>query len=372
MVRDRPHDAVAPALFRAAGTPLLRADEQVFRAMLDGWVAQQRSRGLRDVTINARLSIVTRFQTYGGEYPWDWRATDFEDWVADIRSDRVLAFSTLRAYQHAVSLFCEYLTDRRYAWAEVCEQHFGAYPSQIVFEWNAVQHRNDYEGRPQRRALRPTELQALFDLMDEEVVRLQRSDSKGWVAAMRDAAAFKTCYAFGLRRQELASLTLEDLGPNPHAPEFGDYGVVYVRHGKASRGGPAKRRSVLTVMPWSVDVLREWTEVGRALLPKSARSSALWPSERTDRVSIDALGTRFARYRDAAGLPVELSLHALRHSYVTHLIEAGYDPLFVQEQVGHLHASTTSIYTSVSSDFRTRTLRAALDRTVQRAIGEEP
>jgi len=185
-------------------------------------------------------------------------------------------------------------------------------------------------------------------------------------------AAFKICYAFGLRRQELAGLTLEDVGQNPHAPEFGDYGVVYVRHGKASRGGPAKRRSVLTVMPWSVDVLREWAEVGRTLLPKSARSSALWPSERGATVAVKSFGTRFARYRDVAGLPAELSLHALRHSYVTHLIEAGYDPLFVQEQVGHLHASTTSIYTSVSSDFRTRTLRAALDQTVQRAISEEP
>ncbi|MGA5135282.1 tyrosine-type recombinase/integrase, partial [Streptomyces olivoreticuli] len=36
-----------------------------------------------------------------------------------------------------------------------------------------------------------------------------------------------------------------------------------------------------------------------------------------------------------------------RHSYVTHLIEDGWDPRFVQEQVGHEHASTTAIYTCV-------------------------
>jgi site-specific recombinase XerD len=49
---------------------------------------------------------------------------------------------------------------------------------------------------------------------------------------------------------------------------------------------------------------------------------------------------------------------------VTHLIEDGFDPRFVQEQVGHEHASTTSIYTCVSSDFRTRSLRQALDRAI--------
>ncbi|MGY3064563.1 site-specific recombinase XerD [Streptomyces sp. TE3672] len=54
---------------------------------------------------------------------------------------------------------------------------------------------------------------------------------------------------------------------------------------------------------------------------------------------------------------------------MTHLIEAGYDPLFVQQQVGHSYASTTALYTSVSSDFRTRTLRKVLDGTISRAIG---
>ncbi len=51
-------------------------------------------------------------------------------------------------------------------------------------------------------------------------------------------------------------------------------------------------------------------------------------------------------------------------SYVTHLTEDGFDVRFVQVQVGHEHASTTSIYTCVSSDYRTRTLKEALARSV--------
>jgi hypothetical protein len=45
--------------------------------------------------------------------------------------------------------------------------------------------------------------------------------------------------------------------------------------------------------------------------------------------------------------------------------------LRVQQQVGHSYASTTALYTSVSSDFGNRTLRAALDRSIQAALGRD-
>lgn len=53
-------------------------------------------------------------------------------------------------------------------------------------------------------------------------------------------------------------------------------------------------------------------------------------------------------------------MHALRHSYVTHLVEFGYPEKFVSLQVGHDHASTTAIYTGVSDEYRTRLVLNAL------------
>jgi len=47
---------------------------------------------------------------------------------------------------------------------------------------------------------------------------------------------------------------------------------------------------------------------------------------------------------------------------VTHLIEDGFDPFFVQQQVGHSWGATTALYTGVSGDFKNQSLRAALDR----------
>lgn len=101
---------------------------------------------------------------------------------------------------------------------------------------------------------------------------------------------------------------------------------------------------------------------------RHADGSALWPSERGRRVGLQRLDSRFAAYRDDLGLDPVLDFHSLRRSYVTHLIEDGWDALFVQQQAGHDHASTTSIHTCVSSDFRTRTLRRALDATVEAAL----
>jgi integrase/recombinase XerC len=96
---------------------------------------------------------------------------------------------------------------------------------------------------------------------------------------------------------------------------------------------------------------------------------AAWPSERGIRVGVKHLNKRLAEYRDVLGMDPALDFHSLRRSYVTYLIEDGWDPRFVQEQVGHDHASTTSIYTCVSSDYRVRTLRRALAATLATALG---
>lgn len=375
---DRAAPGSAPRLLTGPhAAALLRPDEQVFTQMLTGWRDQQLARGLSEATIAPRLAVIRRFQAFANDYPWAWRPVDLEEFLAELRvgdgsgGRRGGAVSTIRAYVGAVRLFCDFVADPRYEWTAVCEQLFGSHPTQVCFEWNTLTHSSDDEGRPQRRALTKAELQALFDHIDDQVAALRSRGSKGWLAALRDSAAFKVAYGYGLRRRELAMLDLEDVGSNPHAPEFGSYGVLYVRWGKATKGGPPRRRSVLTVFAWTVAVLQEWAQTYRDLFPTAARSSALWPTERTARIQLSSLGDRFAMYRAAVGLPDEIGLHCLRHSYVTHLIEDGVDPLFVQQQVGHSHASTTALYTSVSSDFRTRTLRRVLDADIAHAIGAD-
>src|ERR1700738_4813923 len=85
-------------------------------------------------------------------------------------------------------------------------------------------------------------------------------------------------------------------------------------------------------------------------------------TRRGGRISARQIDDRSAQLRGLAGLPDELSVHCLRHSYVSHLIEDGADPLFVQWQAGHSWASTTAVYTSGGSAPKNRMLRAALAR----------
>jgi integrase/recombinase XerC len=93
-------------------------------------------------------------------------------------------------------------------------------------------------------------------------------------------------------------------------------------------------------------------------------------TERGSRLSTGYVSRRFASYRDELGLPGELTPHSMRHSYVTHLIEDGWDELFVRMQVGHRFASTTAIYTGVSGDYKNEVMRRALRDQLGRG-GEE-
>ncbi|WP_442914210.1 tyrosine-type recombinase/integrase [Kribbella sp. NBC_00359] len=78
---------------------------------------------------------------------------------------------------------------------------------------------------------------------------------------------------------------------------------------------------------------------------------------------------RIRRYCSELGLSEGVDIHSLRRSYATHLLEAGWNPRFVQDQMGHEYASTTGIYQFTSDEFCRPILRAALDRTVGEALG---
>lgn len=363
---DRLTPGFVPKVLRNDAVSFLRPDERVFDAMLDGWSAQMLARGLQVSTIENRLRVIRRFQGFSETFPWSWQPVDFDDYMAERRSgDKPIHLTTLRTESNTVAMFCSFLCSPAYGWAELCQATFGDIPSQICFQWNTPRHTADDALPPGRRAFTQTELQRLFDVLDDQVDAAQAKGSKRWLTLFRNSMAFKLCYAYGLRRNELAMLDVQDFGPNPHVPDYGMYGALKVRWAKGTAASGPRRRDVMTVpeFEWSVQMMRVWTSPGgRDRFPTAEQSSALWPSERGDRIAAGTLSDAFTVAREAAGLPQELSLHCLRYSYVTHLIEAGADPLFVQTQVGHSSGSTTSLYTSVSADFKQKTIQKMIAR----------
>ncbi|MCX5070965.1 tyrosine-type recombinase/integrase [Streptomyces sp. NBC_00513] len=118
-------------------------------------------------------------------------------------------------------------------------------------------------------------------------------------------------------------------------------------------------------MPWAVEAVEDYVVNIRPRFGVPDHP-ALWLTERGGRLQPREVNDRFTAYRDAIGLPPELTPHSLRHSHVTHQIEDGVDAKFVQDQDGHRYASTTAIYTAVSGDFMNTMMRKALNHAFER------
>ncbi len=352
-----------------SGVAQLHPEAAMVEAMLRGWRAQQLARGLQQDTIEARERLMRRFGEFTNDYPWQWGPADVDEWSLSLTAERHLAPSTIRSYQCSLRQFNDYLCDDRYGWVAACQQQFGprAHPVAICHEWNTIAHLNDYEGDPEARPFTREELQRFLDFADSQVERAVTARRKGALAAYRDATLFKVLYGWGLRRTEASKLDVVDFGRNPAAPEFGDYGMLNVRYGKAKRGQPPRRRNVASVMGWAVEAVVDYVENVRPRFG-CPEHPALWVTERGGRLKPVEINARFVAYRDALGLPRALVPHSMRHSYVSHLTEDGVDRRFIQCQVGHEVDSSTAVYTHVSSDFMNTALRNALTP----ALGDGP
>jgi integrase/recombinase XerC len=353
-----------------SGVIQLRPQDAMVESMLRGWRAQQSARGLREETVVSRELLVRRFLDFVNEYPWAWTSAHVDEWSLWLTSEKHLAPSTVRGYQGDLRLFSEFLIDGRYGWAVACQEAFGTHPVAICHEWNTIAHLSGYEGRPEARPFSRGEVQRFLDYADEQVERAVRAGRKGALAAYRDATLFKVIYGWGLRRTEAAKLDLVDFGRNAAAPQFGRYGVLNVRYGKAKRGQAPRRRNVLSVMDWAVEAVADYVENVR---PRFGliEHPALWVTERGGRIKPAEVNARFVAYRDALGLPKELVVHSMRHAYVTHLTEDGVDRRFIQCQVGHESDSSTAIYTHVSNDFMNTMLRKALAPALDSTVSAE-
>jgi integrase/recombinase XerC len=154
--------------------------------------------------------------------------------------------------------------------------------------------------------------------------------------ALRDRAIVETAYAAGLRISELASADLASLD---------------LRRGEVRVLGKGRKERVGLLGRPAVAALNAWLDEGRPVL--AARNPEAPPRElflnhHGAPLGVRGLRFRLDRLRRAAGLPVGVSPHTLRHSFATHLLDGGADLRVVQELLGHESLATTQIYTHVS------------------------
>lgn len=154
------------------------------------------------------------------------------------------------------------------------------------------------------------------------------------VACYRDTAILETIYSCGLRISELCGLRAEDL----------DWNEQLVR----VRGKGRKERLV----PIGEPALRAIQAYWRLMPQMPVNTAPVFQSHsiKTGPLSPCLLQQRLKKYLILAGLDPHLTPHKLRHSYATHLLDAGADLRSVQELLGHAHLVTTQVYTHVTTD----------------------
>ncbi len=160
-------------------------------------------------------------------------------------------------------------------------------------------------------------------------------------AGRRDAAVLEVLYSAGLRIHEAVGLNLGDL--DPAAQTF------------RVRGKGRKERVCFLGRP-AAAALRAWLELRTpqtAAGPAGANTAAqpLFTNQRDGgRLTARSVQRAFKLYLREAGLAPDCTPHKLRHSFATHLLDAGADLRSVQEMLGHASLSTTQIYTHVSTE----------------------
>src|SRR4051812_37261329 len=125
--------------------------EQFLATVLDGWERQQRAKDFSPDTIRTRRSIVVKMVDSSGHYRWEWTFGDADDFFAHARGVRTLIHATVRSYQSAIRLFCEYACDPPYDWNDQCGSLFGRLFGQVITEINQITHTQPTEARTAKR-----------------------------------------------------------------------------------------------------------------------------------------------------------------------------------------------------------------------------
>lgn len=280
------------------------ADETAFYEFM----ATERSASPRTLA-NYRHAL-TSFRTWKGDPGFSWRTAvtdDFRDHLFALMKSGMQR-STIRLRFAALRSFYKFLVLRR--------GH--AHSPVAVVELPKT-------GRPLPVTLTLAQADELLGLP----LRLPlQKRSPAWLPA-RDAAILETFYSCGLRISELIGLDVRD--------------VDFIGESVKVRGKGAKERIVPLGGPAIAAIQRYRREA-------AVTNGPLFLSVRMRRITQQAVDLLLRKYIKHSSIPFAISPHKLRHSFATHLLDAGADLRSVQALLGHASLSTTQLYTHVTRE----------------------
>lgn len=190
----------------------------------------------------------------------------------------------------------------------------------------------------------------------DEMSRLLETPDVSSPLGRRDRAILELLYASGLRLSELVGLDLDDIN-------LGSRMVRVMGKGRKERLVPFNQTAASTIRAWLPDrqalrataMARETAATASALPRRATRRATaatrepLFLNYRGTRLSSRHVHRLVRHYVAACSARFGISPHAIRHSFATHLLEAGADLRAIQELLGHVRLSTTQRYTHVNA-----------------------
>lgn len=172
----------------------------------------------------------------------------------------------------------------------------------------------------------------------EEAIKFIETPDKETDIGKRDGAMLELLYATGVRVSELTKIDFKDV----------DFKSRLIRV-----SGKRRKERIVPFGEPALEALRSYLNVREHFLnnaPVSERDEALFLNYQGTRISPRSVGRMVEKYiRICAGMH-DISPHALRHSFATHLLDSGADLRDIQELLGHARLSSTQIYTHVSME----------------------
>ena len=193
------------------------------------------------------------------------------------------------------------------------------------------------QANPAQAVLTPKQDQTIpVYLPVDDTFRLLDSIQSQTVLGLRNRAIFETLYSCGIRVSELSGL-------NTSHVDFEGSLIRVFGKGAKERIVPIGQKALHAIGAYREKLFREFATPLEIDGP-------LFLNKHGGRLTSRSIARLLKQSAQASGLPIPISPHALRHSFATHMLDAGADLRVVQELLGHKSLSTTQKYTHVSMD----------------------
>jgi integrase/recombinase XerD len=170
-------------------------------------------------------------------------------------------------------------------------------------------------------------------LSPQEVERLVSAPKPLSAKGQRDLAMLELLYATGLRASELVGLRISNIN---------------LESGYVRTLGKGSKERVVPMGEKARTALARYLQEGRSALARRGHSAYLFLNFRGNGMTRQGFWKIIKGYASQAGIKKNITPHSLRHSFASHLLEAGADLRSVQMMLGHSDISTTQIYTHVT------------------------